>query len=153
MAGKTAKPAPKPRGPKPRLKGEDKERVKKAVLLAVSDGIPLAQVCRDVGIGLRTWYEWCDADAELSAQIARARKSGYDVIATDVLRIVDEQPPVTANGTSDSGYVAWQKNRAWARMQLLAKWDPKRYGDKLELSGDPDRPIALQKIERVIVDK
>jgi hypothetical protein len=49
--------------------------------------------------------------------------------------------------------VSWQKNRVWARLQLLAKWDPKRYGDKLELSGDQQNPLAIQTIERVIVKK
>jgi hypothetical protein len=28
-------------------------------------------------------------------------------------------------------------------LQLLAKWDPKRYGDKLELSGDQQNPVAV----------
>jgi hypothetical protein len=28
---------------------------------------------------------------------------------------------------------------------------PKKYGDKLELSGDAENPIAVQRIERVIV--
>ena len=35
------------------------------------------------------------------------------------------------------------KLRAWARLQLLAKWQPKKYGDKLELTGDGSNPVAL----------
>jgi len=36
------------------------------------------------------------------------------------------------------------------RKWLLSKLAPKKWGDKLELSGDPENPL-LQKIERVIV--
>ncbi len=133
---------------------EDKR--KKAVeyiLNAVSNGTPLAHAVKDQKIGLNTWYDWCNESEELAGAIARARKAGHDVIATETLRIIDEPPPLTQNGATDAGFVSWQKNRVWTRMQLLAKWDPKRYGDKLELSGDPDRPLAIQKIERVVVGK
>ena len=37
------------------------------------------------------------------------------------------------------------------RKWLLSKLAPKKYGEKLELTGDPDRPLAIQKIERVVV--
>lgn len=132
---------------------DEKAKIADAIIEAVSNGIPLVHACRDNKLGVHTWYDWCEANEALAARIARARRAGHDVIATDTLRIADEHPPVTATGATDAGFVSWQKNRVWARMQLLAKWDPKRYGDKLELSGDSDRPIAIQQIERVIVKK
>jgi metal-dependent amidase/aminoacylase/carboxypeptidase family protein len=132
---------------------EEKAKIAEAIIEAVSNGTPLVHACRDNKLGVHTWYDWVEKNEALAARIARARKAGHDVIATDTLRIADEQPPVTATGATDAGFVSWQKNRVWARMQLLAKWDPKRYGDKLELSGDSDRPIAIQQIERVIVKK
>lgn len=45
---------------------------------------------------------------------------------------------------------ASRRVRAETRLKLLAKWDPKRYGDKLELAGDPARPLVTR-MERVIV--
>jgi hypothetical protein len=39
------------------------------------------------------------------------------------------------------------------RKWLLSKLAPKKYGERLELTGDPDRPLAIQKIERVVVGK
>ena len=38
----------------------------------------------------------------------------------------------------DAGYVVWQKNRAEQRLKLLAKWSPKKYGDRqqVELAGN-----------------
>ena len=35
---------------------------------------------------------------------------------------------------------------------MLSKLAPKKYGDKLELTGDETAPLSIQKIERVIID-
>ncbi|HSG61484.1 MAG TPA: hypothetical protein VLA24_08620 [Pseudomonadales bacterium] len=121
------------------------------IIDCLSNGIPLAQAVKKVGIGLTTWYDWTYANDQLAERFARAREAGHDVIATDTLAIADEPPPTTQNGGTDSGYVAWQKNRIWTRLQLLAKWDPKRYGDKLTVGGDSNNPLKIERIERVVV--
>jgi hypothetical protein len=35
-----------------------------------------------------------------------------------------------------------RKLQVETRLKLLAKWDPRRYGDALKLSGDPEAPLA-----------
>ena len=35
------------------------------------------------------------------------------------------------------------KNRVEQRMKLLAKWNPKRYGDRIALAGDKENPIHI----------
>lgn len=115
------------------------------IVSRLSEGEPLAHICRDEHMpALRTVYDWMDADESFSARIARARISGHDVIATSTLVIADEPPPADSQGKVDTGFVAWQKNRIWTRLQLLSKWDPKRYGDKLELAGSKDSPLTVQ---------
>lgn len=109
-------------------------------MLRVSKGQPLAEICRLKDMpGLRTVYDWMADHADFAARIAKARESGYDMIAQDMLRIVDEQPPMIVgyrgDTRMDAGYVAWQRNRAEFRMKLLSKWDPKRYGEKLSVEG------------------
>lgn len=117
---------------------------REAILNKIAEGIPLAQACRQYKLGLTTWYDWAAKDPEFAERIAHARKAGHEIIATGTLDIADEEPPTLPNGGKDSAHVAWQKNRIWARMQLLAKWDPKRYGDKLELSGDEKNPLQVK---------
>ena len=39
------------------------------------------------------------------------------------------------------------------RKWLLSKLAPKKYGDKIELSGDKDNPLMIQQIKRIVVDK
>lgn len=130
---------------------QDKELIKDIVIERVSAGIPLAQVVRELQFGLRTWYDWMEQSPELAARFARARELGFDIIAASTLDIADEKPERNQNGGIDSGSVQHAKLRIETRLKLLAKWDPKRYGEKVELSGDAANPIAIQRIERVIV--
>lgn len=118
--------------------------VEDEIVRRIADGEPLASICRDDHMpGLTTVWEWSKKDADLAERIARAREAGHDVIAAGALAIADEPPPMTDRGV-DSGHVAWAKNRIWTRLQLLAKWDPKRYGDRVELAGDAKSPLTVQ---------
>lgn len=120
------------------------QAIEDEIVSRISAGEPLASICREDHMpGLTTVWEWTKKDATLAERIARAREAGHDVIAAGALAIADEPPPMTERGV-DSGHVAWQKNRIWTRLQLLAKWDPKRYGDKLELAGDAKAPLTIQ---------
>jgi hypothetical protein len=92
-------------------------------------------------------YEWMGRDEALSGAIARAREQGADAIAEEALEILDTPPEyvLTKQGEAvDSGYVTWQRNRAEMRLKLLAKWHPKKYGDRQIISGDKDNPLEVK---------
>lgn len=108
----------------------------------ISKGETLASICRDKDLGASTVYDWMAADEDLAGRFARARVKGFDAIAEGTLEIIDEPPPTTAMGGTDSGHVAWAKARVETRLKLLAKWDPKRYGDKLEIDAKVDLGLA-----------
>jgi hypothetical protein len=114
----------------------------------LSEGEPLRQICRDEHMPHWTnMYEWMAQDPELSVRIARAREVGQDAIAEDCMRIIDEEPSKIVNEGGvryDSAYVQWQKNRVEQRLKLLAKWNPKRYGDRVTMAGDADNPLQVQ---------
>lgn len=103
----------------------------------LSTGEPLAQICRDEHMpSLRVIYDWQASKPGVSASIARAREMGEDVIAAQVLEIVDAPPervPTMHGSQVDSGDVANRKMRAEYRLKLLAKWNPKKWGDKVEV--------------------
>lgn len=106
------------------------------VIARVSKGEPLASVCRTEGYpSTVTWYDWMKGDADLSERFARAREAGFDAIARDVLEIADDDPGTTPQGTVDGAEVMNRKLRIETRLKLLAKWDPKRYGDKVQVDG------------------
>jgi hypothetical protein len=113
----------------------------------LSEGEPLRQICRDDH--MPAWqkiYEWMQKDESLSGAIARAREVGQDAIAEDILREMDQKPErilSKGGGRIDSGYVQLIKARADVKLKLLAKWNPKRYGDNIKLSGDPENPLQM----------
>lgn len=127
------------------------DELAKEICKWIADGKTLADFCRQAGKpSYRTVKDWVQENEEFSALYARARDIGHDVIAEECLEISDEKPPVDSNGRIDPGYVAWQKNKIWTRTQLLAKWNPKKYGDakrELEVSGPNGGPIQTAVID------
>lgn len=126
----------------------------------IGEGEPLAQICRDEHMpGLTTVYDWQKANEEFSESIARAREAGFDQIAMEALRIADtpqigefvtEKPimiegkpldGVTVREVKTEDMLGHRKLQVDTRLKLLAKWDPKRYGDKQLVGSDPDNPL------------
>jgi hypothetical protein len=116
----------------------------------LSDGIPLRVICRS-DPKYPVWqkvYEWMWKDAELAGAIAKAREVGQDAIAEDIF-LLSEKPPERiederGNTRVDSGYVQWVKVQADIKLKLLAKWNPKRYGDRVAVSGvEGGAPITI----------
>ena len=129
---KTGKPSAK-RG---RPVEQPDQKIVEELLDWISDGKTLRAFCRIEGKpAWRTIYHWLDKDPEFLARIAHARDMGADAIAEECLEIIDTMP-MTAGGDNprlDSAHVAWMKNRIEARLKLLSKWNPKKYGDKVGL--------------------
>jgi hypothetical protein len=121
----------------------------------LAEGIPLRQICRQEGFPeWRTVYDWMykdDALGErgtgLSAAIAKAREIGQDAIAEQLWVDMLQEPErilSEGGGRIDPGFVQWQKAKAEIGLKLLAKWNPKRYGDRVALAGDADSPIKIE---------
>lgn len=124
------------------------------VLSRIAQGETLASLGRELDFHPNNWAMWCREDEALSFAYAQAKEVGCDVIADDVLHIIDAEPERlrekdadgnTVAGRLDSASVTWQKNRAEYRMKLLAKWAPKKYGDSstLNLGNKDDKPLAI----------
>jgi hypothetical protein len=78
-----------------------------------------------------TVWNWQRSKPEFSESIACARETGFDVIAYRS-RQTARGKTSKENGDS-SGDVQRDKLIIETDLKLLAKWDPKRYGDKLGL--------------------
>jgi hypothetical protein len=116
----------------------------------IERGVPLAETCRRLSIARSTVYYWQEHDPDFAGRIARARVSGFDAIAEEAMEIADNATndwmernvgeDVPASYVLNAEHVQRSKLRIETRLKLLAKWDPKRYGDKLALTGgDPDK--------------
>lgn len=110
-------------------------------------GEPLAVICRDERMpcyeAVNAWQNGSvrSVPASFSAAIARARVNGIDAIAADARKVARGE-----EGYS-SGDVQRDKLIVETDLKLLAKWDPRRYGDKVqqEISG-PDGGSVQQEL-------
>ena len=76
-----------------------------------------------------------------------AREAGFDEIAEDILAIADDGSrdyvPGERGVVVDHDHIQRSKLRAEMRLKLLAKWDPRRYGDRsaVELTGKDGKDL------------
>lgn len=141
----------RPPQPVPQDKADD-------IIEWISEGKTLREWCRIEGnVSFRAVYDWIEKDANFASRFARAREIGQDVIAEEALAIIDEEPEIaeswgekSGSRHRDSAHVSWLKNRAEMRLKLLAKWNPKRYGDRMvnEHTGTDGGPIEISDTER-----
>lgn len=98
----------------------------------------MRQICRDEDMPSdRAVRQWMETRPDVATAIARARVEGFDAIAEECLRIADDASNdwmVMEHGDDklDAEHVQRSKLRIETRLKLLAKWDPKRYGEKLQ---------------------
>ena len=99
-----------------------------------------------------SWFlTLCDRNPEWKERYVRARIVRAEVMEQSLLEIVDEKPPLTENGSTDSGYVQDKRLRMDARKWLMAKMAPRQYGEKVQVSGDSDAPLQIQQVTRVVL--
>lgn len=113
------------------------------IMESIADGVPLREICRRDGMpNWRTVYDWLEADEELAARFARAREIGFDAIAEETLEIADDgtndwverkRQDGSVDTVLDGEHVQRSKLRIETRLKLLAKWSPKKYGDKQQV--------------------
>lgn len=105
----------------------------------IADGKPLREYCRQSGKPSKdVIYEWEKVDPEFARRIARAREFGEDEIALDALAIADHTADDTitdekGNARPNSEWVARSRLRVETRLKLLAKWNPRKWGDRTEV--------------------
>ena len=108
------------------------------IVKRLSDGEPLEVILRsDKKFPSSTTFRaWAAARPELASAIAQARLEGFDAIA----RTARE----TARGRGDSTKdIQRDKLIVETDLKLLAKWDPKRYGDRINVDGIEPSTINL----------
>jgi hypothetical protein len=122
----------------------------------LADGQSLRGICQDPEMpAAPTVLDWVRENPTFAEQYARAREIGDDMEFERLEELADAEPERDKDsGKVDPGWVAWQKNRVDVRKWTLARKRPRKYGDKLELSGDPENPLRqVTRIELVPMAK
>lgn len=160
------KPAAKQRTSKPEVKrargrpSKFSTEIADEIVNRIATGEPLRQICRDEHMPQwRTVYEWQKANKEFYARIADARELGEEAIAQECFEIADNATNDWMEKQGKDGAELYQLNgehiqrsklRIETRLKLLAKWNPRKWGEKVDLNHgvQPENPLAsmLQRI-------
>jgi hypothetical protein len=105
------------------------------IVRRLSMGETLAEICADPAIPVSTGavrqWDVDDRDGWFSAAYARARRQQVEAWSDELLKIADD-PHLEPNDRR-----VWLDSRKW----LMSRINPARYGDKVQVAGDPDSPI------------
>lgn len=113
-----------------------------AICERLACGESLRRMCRedDALPNESTVYRWLIRDEEFCKKYTRARSFQAEPHLEDILEIADndEIKPDDKRVRIDA--------RKWAMSKLASK----KYGDKLELAGDPERPLVTKMVREVV---
>lgn len=144
------KPAPKKQTTKEKNLVEHLKKIDTILAQISEKGYSLTKCLKINKMSSRTFNEILEADPQLQKRYARACTDRADAIFEEIFDIADDNRGdmkiiFDRNGnaieTEDKEFTSRARLRIDARKWALAKMNPKKYGDKLELSGDEDRPI------------
>lgn len=137
-----------------------KPEIEDEIIRRIGEGEPLRQICRDEHMPTyAAVYDWAeDKTGQFAIRFAQARVRGYDAIAAECIEIADDarndwmerreardgQPEQV---TFNAEHAQRSKLRIETRLKLLAKWDPKRYGERTVVAGDPNAPLTIAAID------
>ena len=155
---KNAPKAPKKMGAPKGSGSKYTEEIADQICDLVSNGVNLRSVCRMDGMpSWRTIYNWVLDKPDFASRLARARELGYDALAEEALEISNTphigQKKVFSSGAeekddsvtvTEEDMLGHRKLQIETRLKLLACWDPKKYGNKVQLGGDADNPVKIE---------
>lgn len=118
----------------------------------LSKGRSLRAICNDPDIPpestVRNWVMSTDPlHAKFKAKYKIAREIQADTLVEEILSIADDsEQDFSVNGEGEkvpnAAHILRSRLRVDVRKWFASKVLPKRYGDKLEVSGDPDAPLV-----------
>ena len=132
---------------------EQAERDEKAqaIVAEIADtGKSLRSVCELNEVKPSTFLLWVSNDSALAEQYARAMQVRADTHFSEIVEISDKQEIGTVETAKEWGteiktadMVEHRKLRIDARKWVIARMNPRKYGDKLELAGDTESPLTV----------
>lgn len=141
-------------------KPEFTQEIADIVCKRMSEGQSLREICRDDDMpAASTICGWASKYPEFREQYAHARELLYDYWAEETIEIADDSTNdwMKRRSTSEKGegveddavlrvdHVNRARLRIDARKWLISKLAAKKYGDKLQVGGDPDgSPIEIK---------
>jgi hypothetical protein len=119
---------------------EERTEIINAICKEIESGRALRNILNEPDqIDNNTFYRWLEEDEEKSEQYARATKIRAERIFEDILLIADDQEEDVikledGREIVNHNKIGRAKLRVDARKWVLSKMDPKKYGDKVDVT-------------------
>ena len=121
------------------------ETIFKDITKQISKGKSLREVLRQADMpSSQTFYRWIDEDQEKSKQYARACSDRADVMFEDMFHIADateDDVIMSEDGKLITNHNVIQRDRLRVdtRKWALSKMNPKKYGDKVDVTSGGEK--------------
>jgi hypothetical protein len=116
---------------------------KEVILLIETEGMSMRQACEAVGMPKTSFIETRNQSKEISDQYARAIITRTDEFAEQIIDIADSVVPMTDSGSMDSTAVQDKRVRIDTRKWLMAKMQPKKFGDSVDVTSGGEQILAM----------
>lgn len=136
----------------------ERDNILNEVFNFIEDGFSLRKALSKVNISSKTFYEWIDGDDEKVKQYARACEERAEAILDEMIDIVDDSNNDITEYDLGDGVVSTKVNsehiqrsrlRYDARKWLVSKLNPKKYGDKIDVTTNGKE---ITSVTRTIID-
>jgi hypothetical protein len=124
------------------------------VCIEIEKGRALRNILKDENMpSTSTFYQWLDSNTDKAKQYARATEIRADIIFDDILSIADENTNdtfVNDNGIEivNNDVIQRSRLRIDARKWVLSKLNPKKFGDKTDITSGGEKiqssPTTIQ---------
>lgn len=104
------------------------------VIARITGGESQSEIARSESIGVATLHGWLYATPERSARTREAMESSAEYWLDRGLQTLEEAPP-------DASEIARARAIEQHCARRAAVRNPRRYGDRTTLAGDPDAPL------------
>lgn len=118
---------------------EEKENILNDIFQSIENGNSLRKCLLAVEISSKTFFEWIDSDQEKVKQYTRACEARTQLKFESIEEDYSEPPKLDDYGKIDSAWVALQRLKIDAKKWELSKLNPKKYGDKVDVTSDGEK--------------
>ena len=132
---------------------EEKEVVFEEIFKRISEGEALRNILKDSHLpDKNTFYIWIDDDESKSEQYVRACEDRQDKIFEEMFDIADDgtndfTTDKEGNKKVNSEHIQRSKLRIDTRKWALSKLNPKKYGDKVDVTTQGEKINEIKSIE------
>lgn len=136
----------------PGPRSEFTQEIADAICGYMADGMSVREICRkDEMPAMSTVFKWLSQQPSFVEQYARAREAQADYMAEEILEICDDGSNDWMERQTDAGTITMpdhehinrSKLRVDTRRWLMSKLQPKKYGEKVALTGGDGGPILM----------